>query len=85
MPRLSLAERLHQLPFGAQIRVAEKEGVSKQYVSRVMHDEMHPKTPAARERMRRVQGFLAAELGRPVEDVFPQTKQEAAPRMAQAS
>jgi transcriptional regulator with XRE-family HTH domain len=90
MPVLTLAERLHQMPFGAQVRVAEQEGVSKQYVSKVMNDEMHVKTPAAQEKLRRVQIALAEELGLPVDDVFaplptPQTHQEAPPLAARAS
>jgi len=85
MPPLTIAERLHQMPFGGQVRVAVKCGVSKQYVSKVMNDEIHPKTEQGFATLDRVQSALAAELGRSVKDVFPETKQEAARRRALAS
>lgn len=75
---LTVAERKHLMPFGAQREVAAEQAVDAGYVSRVMNDEVHPKTPPARKKLRRVQVALARKLGRPVDDVFPQDKHEAA-------
>jgi hypothetical protein len=77
MPPLSIADRKHLMPHGAQVQVASDEGVAESYVSAVMNDDVRPKTPASREKLARVQAALARKLDRPVEDVFP-TKHEAA-------
>jgi hypothetical protein len=69
---LSIAERKHLMPFGAQREVAAEQSVDAGYVSRVMNDEVHPKTPPARKKLRRVQVALARKLGRTVDDAFPQ-------------
>lgn len=82
---LSIAERKHQMPFGAQLDVARAEGVSKSYVTAVMNGEVFPKTPRTRKQLRRVQVALARKLGRPVADVFPDTEQETTPTLARAS
>jgi hypothetical protein len=68
---LTIAERKHLMPFGAQLDVARAEKVSKSYVSAVMGDAVRPKTLRARKRLRRVQVALARKLGRTVDDVFP--------------
>lgn len=73
---LSIAERKHLMPFGAQREVSAEQRVDPGYVSRVMNDDVRPKTPPARKKLRRVQVALARKLGRTVDDVFP--KQEAA-------
>lgn len=78
MPPLSIADRKHLMPFGAQVQVATEEGVAQSYVSAVMNDEVFPKTEATREKLARVQAALARKLGRPVKDVFPETTREAA-------
>lgn len=77
MPPLTIADRKHLMPFGAQVQVATEEGVAQSYVSAVMNDEVFPKTDATREKLARVQAALARKLERPVEEVFP-PKQEAA-------
>jgi hypothetical protein len=68
---LTVAERKHLMPFGGQAEVAAAEGVDRPYVSNVMNDEVFPKTPTARKKLRRVQVALARKIGRPVDDVFP--------------
>jgi hypothetical protein len=67
---LSIAERKHQMPFGAQRAVSAEQRVDPAYVSKVMNDEIHPKTPTAQKKLRRVQVALARKLGRRVDDVF---------------
>ena len=78
---LSIAERKHLMPFGAQREVSADQRVDPGYVTRVMNDEIHPKTLVSRKKLRRVQVALARKLGRTVDDVFPQvpTHQEGAP------
>lgn len=75
---LTIAERKHLMPFGAQREVAAEQSVDAGYVSRVMNDEVHPKTPLARKKLRRVQVALARKLGVTVDEAFPPQKQEAA-------
>lgn len=82
---LSVAERKHRMPFGGQLAVAKALGVSKSYVSAVMADRVLALTPAARARLRRAQRAIARKLGQPLDDVFPQTTEEAAPATARAS
>jgi transcriptional regulator with XRE-family HTH domain len=68
---LSVAERKHRLPFGAQREVAAAEQVDRAYVSKVMNGEIFPKTPPARKKLRRVQVALARKLGVTVDEAFP--------------
>lgn len=75
---LTIAERKHQMPFGAQLEVAKAEGVSPSYISAVMSDEVFPKTPATRKKLRRIQVALARKLGKPVDEAFPQPTEAAA-------
>lgn len=75
---LTIAERKHRMPFGAQREVATEEGVDEAYVSKAMNDEVHPKTPEARQKLRRVQVALARKLKVRVEDVFPSQPASAA-------
>ena len=79
---LSIADRKHLMPFGAQKEVAAEQKVDAAYVSRVMNDEVFPKTPAGKKQLRRVQVAVARKLGRPVDEVFPQ---ESATILARAS
>jgi hypothetical protein len=74
---LTIAERKHLMPFGAQREVAAAEGVDAGYVTRVMNDEVFPKTAPSKKKLRRVQVALARKLGRTVDDAFP-PKHEAA-------
>lgn len=74
---LSIAERKHRMPFGAQRQVATEEEVSESYISAVMNDEVFPKTEPTQAKLARVQAALARRLGLPVEEVFP-PKDEAA-------
>ncbi len=67
---ISIADRKHRMPFGAQQEVADELEVPKSYVSAVMSDEVFPKTEETREKLRRVQEALAKKLELPVEDVF---------------
>lgn len=85
MPALTLAERLYLMPYGAQQRVADALKLSKQYVSQIARGVVDPKTPESRATVLKVQRALAAEMGRPVAEVFPETKQEAPRRKAKAS
>lgn len=78
MPPLSIADRKHLMPHGAQAQVATEEGVAESYVSAVMNGDVRPKTPASREKLARVQAALARKLDRPTEDVFPESTREAA-------
>lgn len=68
---LTIAERKHLMPYGAQVQVATEEDVAESYVSAVMNDEVHPKTDATRDKLARVQAALARKLDRSVDDVFP--------------
>lgn len=79
---LTIAERKHRLPFGAQREIAEDQGVSKSYISLAISEELRPKTPRAQEKLRRVQRAIAARLGEPIEEVFPTPE---APPLAAAS
>lgn len=67
---LSIADRKHLMPYGAQLEVAREQGVAESYVSAVMNGSVQPKTEATRKKLRRVQVALARKLGRRVEDVF---------------
>ena len=69
---LTIAERKHLMPYGAQKDVATEQGASEGYVSLAMNDELRPKTQAGRKKLRRVQVAIARKLGRTVDDVFPQ-------------
>lgn len=73
------------MPFGAQREVSAEQRVDPGYVSKVMNGEIRPKTLPSRKKLRRVQVAIARKLGRTVDEVFPQTKQEAAPVLARAS
>lgn len=82
---LSIAERKHQMPRGAQRQIATEHGVKEGYVSEVMGDLVRPTTEAGRKKLRRVQVALARKLGKPVDEVFPpatQTNQDTAPLQA---
>ena len=68
---LSIAERKHLMPFGAQREVSTEQRVDPGYVTRVMNGELFPKMPASRKKLRRVQVALARKLGRTVDEVFP--------------
>jgi hypothetical protein len=68
---LTIAERKHLMPRGAQREVVKETGFSSTYVSAVVCGEVRPKTPPARKKLRRAQVALARKLGRPVDDVFP--------------
>ena len=85
MPALTLAERLYLMPYGAQQRVADDLKLSKQYVSQIARGTVQPKTPESRAVVLKVQRALAAELGRPLAEVFPETTQEAPRRRAKVS
>lgn len=73
---ITIAERKHLMPHGSQKAVAAELAVDEAFVSKVMSDDVRPKTEAGRKKLRRVQVALARKLGRTVDDVFP--KQEAA-------
>ena len=68
---LSVADRKHKLPHGAQREIADAlaDG-DKTYVSRAVAGEVHPKTEKAKAKLRSVQEAVAEKLGLPVEDVF---------------
>lgn len=82
---LTTAERKHRMPFGAQREVSAEQRVDPGYVSKVMNDEIRPKTLASRKKLRRVQVALSRKLGMRVDEVFPISEQEATPHLARAS
>lgn len=94
---LSIAERLHQLPHGAQAVVAEKFNLSATTISAIMRGVYpRPEGDVALTQFRAVQMALAARYSPPlpVWDVFaewdgerpPDTEQEAPPqKVARAS
>ena len=59
------------MPFGAQREVSAEQRVDPGYVSRVMNDEVFPKTPPSRKKLRRVQVALSRKLGVTVDEAFP--------------
>lgn len=67
---LSVADRKHLMPFGAQKEVALEESVAQSYVSAVMSNEVRPKTEHSRKRLRRVQVAIARKLRMRVDEVF---------------
>lgn len=67
---LSIAERKHLMPFGAQRAVSAEQHVDPAYVSKVMNGEVFPKTLVSKKKLRRVQVALARKLGRRVDEVF---------------
>jgi hypothetical protein len=71
---LTVAERKHLMPHGAQGEVAEAERVAESYVSAVMAGEVRPKTERSRLKLRRVQRALARKLGRTIADAFPESQ-----------
>lgn len=75
---LSIAERKHRMPYGAQKQVAAEEQVSEQYVSGVMNDEVKPKTEKGAKKLRRVQVAIARKLRMRVDEVFPPDQQASA-------
>jgi hypothetical protein len=68
---LSIAERKHRMPYGAQLEVAKEQAVSESYVSAVMNGDVRPKTDVTRKKLRRVQVALARKLGVTVDEAFP--------------
>lgn len=68
---LSIAERKHQMPFGALREVSTDQRVDPGYVTRVMNGEIRPKMAASRKKLRRVQVALARKLGVTVDEAFP--------------
>jgi len=68
---LTIAERKHQMPRGAQRDVVKETGFSDTYISAVVCGEVRPKTPAARARLRKAQVALARKLRMPVDEAFP--------------
>lgn len=78
MVLLTIAERKHQMPRGAQVQVANDLGLSTTYVSAVVNEMIHPKTPAAQKTLRRTQVALARKLGVTVDEAFPPVAQSVA-------
>lgn len=68
---LSVAERKHRMPYGAQKEVSVEQGVSEGYVSLAMNGDVRPKTAPTRKKLRRVQVALARKLGVTVDEAFP--------------
>jgi hypothetical protein len=83
---LTIAERKHRMPFGAQKEVSAEQRADPGYVSKVMNDEIRPKTLPAKKKLRRVQVAIARKLSVTVDEAFPpDTQQETAPPLAHAS
>lgn len=72
---LTIAERKHLMPHGAQKEIAREERVDEGTVSRVMSDDYHPKTDAGRQTARRIQVAIARKLRMRVDEVFPPANQ----------
>ena len=68
---LSIAERKHRLPFGAQREVSTEQRVDPGYVSKIMDGAIRPKTEPGRKKLRRIQVALARKLGVTVDEAFP--------------
>jgi transcriptional regulator with XRE-family HTH domain len=86
---LTTAERKHRMPFGAQKEIAAALEVTPAYVSRVLSDDIRPRTPTGQKQLRRIRVAIARRLGMPVDEVFPppapDATQEAPPAAANAS
>lgn len=67
---LTVAERKHRLPHGAQKKIAAKRHVDRAYVSRAVASEVFPKTERAQLKLAGVLRDVAACLGLPLEDAF---------------
>lgn len=86
MVPLTIAERKHRMPHGAQTIVAKRFAVSGTYVTDAMNGVLRPSGDDARKKLRRVQVYIARKYFRlPVAVVFPESEQEAAPVLARAS
>jgi hypothetical protein len=74
---LSKWDRKQRLPFGAQQRIADDlgEGYDKAFVSLVMNDKAQARD---QEKVKRVREAIAARIGLPVEEVFPDPAIESA-------
>lgn len=68
---LSIAERKHLMPHGAQREIAAELGIDASYVSRVLSDDIRPKTENGRQQLHRVQTAVAQKLELPFGEVFP--------------
>ncbi len=68
---LSIAERKHLMPHGAQREIAADLAIDASYVSRVLSGDIRPKTANGRDQLRRVQAAIAQKLELPVDEVFP--------------
>jgi hypothetical protein len=83
---LSIADRLHRLPHGAQLEVANECGVHKSTVSQIAHAEYQGgKTEASQQLVQRVQLALAAKYDPPlpVWEVFAEWDGERPPDAVQ--
>lgn len=68
---MTVADRKARLEHGAISRVAEKIGVGAAYVSRVLADEIRPKTRKGVRSVQQMRVLLAREMGVRVADAFP--------------
>lgn len=82
---LTIAERKHRLPFGAQREVSREQSVDPGYVSKVMDGAIRPKTEPAKKKLRRVQVAIARKLGVTVDEAFPQEEKQETPPLAKVS
>lgn len=79
---LSKWDRKQRLPFGAQQEIANQlgEGYDKAFVSLVMNDKAQARD---QEKVRIIREAIAARIGLPVEEVFPEA--DAAGEVARAN
>jgi hypothetical protein len=68
---LTIADRKHLMPHGAQREIAADLGVDESYVSRVVAEAIHPRTARGRKQLRRIQVAVARKLGITVDEAFP--------------
>lgn len=58
------------MPHGGQKRAAKRIRRSETYITLVMNDQVDPKTARGARTLDRARAAVAAEIGKPVEEIF---------------